>query len=337
MLRIHFTSEDLIRTRVTPAADPLWEIVLSLHMLQTRPRTLAMEKWSREVRGRIVHRCRPGLLARLVPLAPIASYMPDFLTPSERTGSLGAGVETVMSTPTTRVRREMHQLAAVSRLPAWAGDLAAGKADSLRELGDALGEYHRHALAPYWHRIQERVDTDRAERAQAVLAGGPERLLETLSPQMTWRRPVLEIAYPVDRDLHLDGQGLTLVPSFFCQTYPITLADVTLPPVLAYPIIHAGSPPAPGSDGLSPLLGATRAAVLAAAQPGRSTGELAKLLNISAGTASYHVSALRDAGLVNSHRRANVVVHTATPLGGTLLRSCDTPETAAPAARPTVC
>ena len=32
-LRLHFTAEDLLRTRVLTAPDPMWEIVLSLHHL----------------------------------------------------------------------------------------------------------------------------------------------------------------------------------------------------------------------------------------------------------------------------------------------------------------
>ncbi|WP_344587315.1 winged helix-turn-helix domain-containing protein [Actinomadura vinacea] len=301
------------------AADPMWEIVLSLHILQTRRPAFTLDKWRREVRGRFTDQRRRGQLARLMPLAPIATYMPDFLTPSHAAGNLVEGIDAVLSTPPPRLRREMQRLGAVSRLPAWAGELAAGKSDPLHNLGKALGDYHRFALAPYWHHIQERVDTDRTARGQALLDGGPEHLLETLSPQTSWRRPVLEINYPVDRDLRLDGRGITLLPSFFCQTYPITLADVTLPPVLVYPIAQAGFPSAPTAEGLSALLGATRAAILVATRPGRSTGELAKLLNVSAGTVSYHVSALRDAELVISRRNANMVVHTTTPLGGKLL------------------
>ncbi|MEK8108038.1 hypothetical protein NKG94_29175 [Micromonospora sp. M12] len=34
MLKIHFSGEDILRTRVAPAADPVWELVLSLHALR---------------------------------------------------------------------------------------------------------------------------------------------------------------------------------------------------------------------------------------------------------------------------------------------------------------
>ncbi|CAM5243118.1 hypothetical protein SMICM304S_07027 [Streptomyces microflavus] len=36
MLRIHFTDADLARTRIATAPDPVWEIAVSLHRLQSR-------------------------------------------------------------------------------------------------------------------------------------------------------------------------------------------------------------------------------------------------------------------------------------------------------------
>ncbi|WP_053170532.1 ArsR/SmtB family transcription factor [Streptomyces sp. SBT349] len=323
MLRIHFTAEDLIRTRVAASADPLWEIVLSLHTLQARHCPRVFQKWSREIRGRIGKHRNPGLLAHLLPLTPIASYRPDFLTPSETIGNLAAGIDAVMSTPPSRLRRELQQLSSISRLPTWSDELAAGKPEQLRVLGSALRDYHQVALAPYWKDIREQVDLDRMARGQILLDGGPERLLETLSPQSSWRRPVLEVRYPVDRSLHLDGRGLMLVPSFFCSTYPITLADTTLPPVLVYPIPQAGFPPDRAHGGLSALLRPTRVAMLIAARPGRSTTGLARLLNMSPSTVSYHASVLRAADLITSRRYANVMLHTTTQLGITLLRGRD--------------
>jgi DNA-binding transcriptional ArsR family regulator len=38
-------------------------------------------------------------------------------------------------------------------------------------------------------------------------------------------------------------------------------------------------------------------------------------------TASHHTNVLRDAGLITSHRHANTVLHTLTPLGAALLRT----------------
>src|SRR2546430_3744573 len=37
MLRIQFTTEDVAHTRIAPRADPLWELVLAVHMLRRQP------------------------------------------------------------------------------------------------------------------------------------------------------------------------------------------------------------------------------------------------------------------------------------------------------------
>ncbi|MFC5827413.1 ArsR/SmtB family transcription factor [Nonomuraea insulae] len=304
-------------TRVAQEAAPFWEILLSLQALQTGQGGGAFDGWRRQTRASLGKEEFRPLLRCLLPLVPVARYVPDFLTPS---GGLEQGMETMLSTSPKRLRREMEALGTVSRLPSWTADLAAGRSPALTELVRCLHGYFRVALSPVWDRIEALVNADRAIRGRALLDGGSERLLATLGPHIRWNRPVLEVDYPTSRDLHLDGRGLLLVPSFFCWRLPIGLADPALPPVLAYPVARDVAPAGPHLD---PLLGATRTAILGATRTSRSTGELALLLRVSAATASYHASVLRDAGLITSRRRAKQVLHTATPLGLSLLGGQD--------------
>ncbi|MFD0775700.1 ArsR/SmtB family transcription factor, partial [Streptomonospora algeriensis] len=139
-----------------------------------------------------------------------------------------------------------------------------------------------------------------------------------------WCGPVLEVAYPVPRDLRLAGRDLHLVPSYFCHRYPIALHDPQMPPVLVYPAVHTAVPVAATVDprrraALEKLLGRTRAAVLAAIADGCTTTELAQRLEISPASASEHATVLRGSGLVHSHRRRNTVWHRVTELGLRLL------------------
>ena len=74
------------------------------------------------------------------------------------------------------------------------------------------------------------------------MGGGIEGMLANLSPTMRWKPPVLHVKYPMsDQDLHLDGRGLRLIPSYFTWNAPVSLADPRLPPILRYPLHH---PPA---------------------------------------------------------------------------------------------
>ena len=56
MLRIHFTPQDVARTRVATSVDPLWEIVLSLHVLQMREPPVAFHQWRAVARENILRR-----------------------------------------------------------------------------------------------------------------------------------------------------------------------------------------------------------------------------------------------------------------------------------------
>jgi hypothetical protein len=81
----------------------------------------------------------------------------------------------------------------------------------------------------------------------------------TLRRSVRWRAPVLEAAYPIDQDLHLDGRGLVLLPSFFCWRTPITVKDPRMTPVLVYPVEwHLGWDNPARVRSLANLLGRTR-------------------------------------------------------------------------------
>jgi len=320
MLRVHFTSEDLTRVRIAPGPDFLWEVSNSFQTLQRRDGGRVFGEWRRWVRPRLPDDCRI-----LAPLLPPHGDSPDFLTPtSGHHGTLQAAVDTLLRTPTTRLRADLARVAATRRLPPWTQSLAAGDVRALHRLGQAVRTYHREALAPFWRRIHAQVDVDRALRVRALLDGGTEALLSGLSPQIRWQHPVLEVAYPVEQTLHLRGRGLTLQPSFFCWPQPLTLADAELPPVLGYPIEHTAdwtqAALARRGDPLAALLGQTRTAVLRASYDGCSTVELARLLGVTHPAVSQHVQVLRAAGLVTTVRSGGRSLHLATAHGRALLR-----------------
>ncbi|SCL54320.1 Helix-turn-helix domain-containing protein [Micromonospora citrea] len=334
MLKIHFSAEDILRTRVAPAADPVWELVLSLHLLPTRDRDPLLAGWRHTVTRGLRQGPASAGLRLLLALNPPRGYFPDFLTPYESTDGFEAGLEAVRRTPVSLLRRDLSLLAAGNALPAAATALARGEPGTLHDLTGAMEQYRDLAIDPYWTRIQAAVEADRARRARSLLDGGVEGLLAGLRPALHWESGVLQVrGYPHSRELHLDGRGLLLVPSFFCAATPVALLDPALPPVLVYPVDRLGGlAPAPGEaagpgtpdagrEALAALLGRTRAAVLAVSDDGCTTGEVARRLNISPAAASQHTTVLRNAGLLVSHRDRNTVLHTLTPLGRAMLNS----------------
>ncbi|MEU4199620.1 hypothetical protein AB0F64_06680 [Streptomyces sp. NPDC026294] len=259
MLRVHFTTQDLRRTRIAEGADPLWETVLSLHRLRESRTEPALAAWRQHAA-----RHGPGPLRMLLPLVPPRGYFPDFLTPAAGSAGVEPGLEAVMTTPRRRLRGEIGLLAGQTYRPghgqhaappSWMRSLADGEPAALRALARSLRTYHHTALGPGWPLIGQRVEADRTLRLHALRQDGAEAMLRTFGPEMRWRRPVLEVIYPRDGDLRLEGRGLLLVPSYFC-TRPVTFVDTELPPVLVYP---AAPPVRAAESGRAAQAGAGRA------------------------------------------------------------------------------
>ncbi|MFD4676752.1 ArsR family transcriptional regulator [Lentzea sp. NPDC058450] len=314
MLRVHFTAEDLARVRVAAGPDPMWEILLSLHVLRQRSATPVFGAWRAAAKATL-----PDDTRWLMQLAPPVGYSPDFLTPTAGSCAVDAGIDAVLSTPVESLRADLEQLDC-PRLDPRTHLLADGDVATLDSLGDALRGYYSHALAPIWDEVRAVVDADRAVRARSFLDNGCEGMLSALHPTISWSSPVLSIEsrFPL-RDVRLRGQGLVLVPSYFCWERPIMLRDPRRAPVLVYPIardLHVGGA---GRRSLEALLGRTRAAALEVIAGGCTTSELARRLGISAASASAHASVLRDAGLAVAQRHRNSVLHTASALGVSLL------------------
>ncbi|MER5896439.1 helix-turn-helix domain-containing protein [Streptomyces sp. NPDC001876] len=325
MLRIHFTDADLARVTVATRPDPLWEITGSLHRLQTRNGRWAYADWLRDFGPRI-HEAGLSRALRnvLLPLFVRAAYFPDFLTPAAGAAGLTPGLKAVLDAPAKHVEGELDLLTrrVISTPP---GLRRFAERDQREDLVQLLREYYDAVIAPHSDRILAGVTTDRLMRSRALLSGGVAGLLGSLTPRMRWRPPVLEVDYPAeDRHFHLDGRGLTLVPSYFCWNYPVALADPSLPPVLIYPLNH--EPGATTSRDcednlpLAALIGGTRAVLLRIVANGASSSELARLAGISPATVTFHTRALRDAKLISSQRHSSVVLHVLTPLGAALLR-----------------
>ncbi|SFN41860.1 Helix-turn-helix domain-containing protein [Streptomyces sp. cf124] len=320
-LRIHFTYDDLARVVLAEEPDPLWEGLLSLHLLQNRDGALVFGRWRRTSRGHF-----DPELPRLRHLAPPRGYSADFLTPAGAAGGLEAGLDARLATPRARLRTDLAELSLARPLPGWARPLADGEPQALRGLAGLVRRHHERFVAPYWSQVRARFDDARSVAARALLRSGFSGLAAGLHPSLRWSAPVLHIAGAhLQGDLHLDGRGLRIIPSFFCWPGPIVLKDGALPPVLVHPVTHdprwlAPPPDAPGThQALAALLGRARAAVLEEVADGRTTSEVAARVGLSPATVSHHVAVLRESGLLTSRRIGGAVLHTVTVLGADLL------------------
>lgn len=318
VLRINFTESDLARIRLADEPDPLWETLLSLHLLQEHRPAPRYAPWRDRVATRLDRDMRP-----LLALAPPRGYSPDFLTPAAASEGLEAGLDALRNTPAETFHADLGVLAEYQAYAGRFQALADGDRRAVHGLVDRVGRYYDLALRPYWMEIRGAVGATRVSHAKELAGGGLGRLFGGLHPSVRWNENVLELhGFIIDREIHLNGRGLRLVPSFFCRQAPIMLRDQSLPPVLVYPIEtdRARAPVRRPCDGpVGALIGRTRAAILAATADGCTTTELARRLNISPATASHHASVLRDAGLITTIRVGTSVLHTLHPKGDLLL------------------
>jgi DNA-binding transcriptional ArsR family regulator len=328
VLRMHFTAEDFARIRVASSPDPLWELVMSIHKLRTSTGGLAFQAWRSTALPALAERPKRARELLLRQLVPRRGDFPDFLTPVDAVQGFEQGVQSIMTTPSAQLTRDIELISRQRKLPSWAPDLATGERATLDRLADSLRTYHDRVISPFWTVVHAHTDADRGLRARAFLDNGVDGLLESFRPVLRWQRPVLEAEYPVDYDVHLDGRGLLLIPSYFCWHNPVTLIDRSCPvPVLVYPVAHdltltsAYGPFADRDTGrrLGALLGRTRGEILIALTNMHTTGELARRLNLSPPTVSQHTTVLREAGLLTTRRDANRSLHVVSPLGDALL------------------
>ncbi|WP_244943071.1 winged helix-turn-helix domain-containing protein [Streptomyces inhibens] len=332
--RIHFTSHDLARTRPAEVPMPLSELSMAARVLQDRSQSRLLDTWRRRSRAQLSARARMALS-----LIPPVGWSPTFLTPAQAGGPEEL-LEQVRATPRKLIRAEMAVIAENQPVPAWARRLS-DDAELREELYDGLGHLYTQLMSSHWTQIIGQFTADRTVRVRQFLNGGVERLLCQVNPQwVRWNPPVLEIRNRIEHDLHLEGQGIVLVPSLFA-TRSIVADDTHAQsqPTVTYPVAHdqplrqlflltAKPTTSSSAVALSALLGNTRAAVLnaIAEHPGCSTKELAALTGIAPPSASEHATVLREAGLISTVRHRNTALHSPTSLGIVLLNTADSPS-----------
>ncbi|MBO4258230.1 ArsR/SmtB family transcription factor [Streptomyces griseorubiginosus] len=325
MKRIHFTAEDLARTRVATTIGVAAETIDTVKLLRDRDAGLAFRHWHLSVRGRLGQQA--GALAALMPvrgpLIDATSLMGD-------TASIDEAVENLMAAPRALMRLELENLDLHPTHRSWARNLMDGDREARLQVATALRACHSVTVAPYWGRVRSHLSEVRAGYVGTMADGGVERLLTTLcAPLIRWRPPVLEVVHTHDADIHLNGRGLVIAPTMF-STRQVELLypplDPDRAPVLAVPSLSGASLDTAlwkGVESTAPsldeLLGRTRAAVLRATIGGCGTTELARRLHISPATASHHATALRNARLITTRREGKAVLHTVTSLGIALL------------------
>ncbi len=319
--RIHFTTEDMLRTRIAPTLGPLAETIFGLRLLccaKSNPPGLA--PWQNQARGRLNPRMRP-----LAALGPHGALGVDLWTLTGEAATIEAGLEALVAMRPEHVRTELEILNGDTALPAWAWQLTDHDPSARRLLADSAKATYHALLEPVWPRVRNHLHAESAARGRAIIDGGVERLFTTLHPRIRWSAPVLEVGMKSESTIRLGGRGIVLVPSLFIGERFVLLTDIAneeTPPKLVFPAPMAdplGSATGKRHGALANLLGHNRATVLSRIADGCTTSELARRAGVSLAAASQHATVLREAGLITTRRDGGAVFHSLTALGAELL------------------
>jgi DNA-binding transcriptional ArsR family regulator len=188
---------------------------------------------------------------------------------------------------------------------------------------DALAAMWRLCFAPSWARMRAVLEADILYRGRVAAGAGLGAALTGLTPRVTFDGRHLDVRLASDLSglRQVRGEGVTLVPSMFVNRVCVP-ADDTLPPTLMYPARGQGamwSPAAaPDAGAVRELLGASRAALLAALGEPASSTELALRLNVTTSAVNQQLRLLARAGLLNRARYGRSVLYYRSDLGESL-------------------
>jgi DNA-binding transcriptional ArsR family regulator len=336
-VRLLLSGEDLARLTVLGAADPLTEVQSAAHRLAFgRAIDAPAATWARRtasVLGPTGALIMDVLGSGLAVCSDLGQHLERF------TVEFDDFADSIRRVPPRIWESEVDSLLDWGIPPGRPGEMANDRR-RIDQFATVIDRFQQAAVRPYWPVISATVAAHSDAVAQRLAIGGPDAVLNSLHPSVTWEDPILtitgdrsEMCAPhcahktiSEQVMHappqpLDGRGLTLVPSVLTTDVSVFAPEEAdaddRPWELSYPVpwnwtvrtdVHRHA--------LAALMGATRAAVLDSLL-GRilTTSELARGTHISPASASEHASVLRTAGLLTSTRERSRVYHRLTPVG----------------------
>ncbi|WP_424950652.1 DUF5937 family protein [Deinococcus sp.] len=290
-------------------------------------------------------RAQLGALA-LEPLHALirpSGYLPDFITPPPSTPmpDFAQELATLRRTPPELVRLEVGRVWARQTPPPAAQVFLDDPAAALETLAAMLDRYWTLLLAPHWPRWRSMLEEDVLLRGRALALYGPEQMFNALSPLIRFTQGRLLIEHSLcagpDAAAQLEGRGLVLIPSAFVWPAVMTILDPPWQPTLAYTPLGLGGlwsgalPPAHAAT--EALMGKGRARIFVQLEIPATTHELAGRLCLAPSSVSQHLSALKQAGLVDPRRRGRAVYYALSNRGRQLRQLFE--DQAAPLPPPT--
>jgi DNA-binding transcriptional ArsR family regulator len=190
---------------------------------------------------------------------------------------------------------------------------------SLAALADALGEYWMRVFERQWPTMESVLEREVLTLGSRLVAEGAGALLARLHPRITLHAGTLRWASEaMGQEIELADNKLRVVPML--SGPDAILSSLTeAGAVIAYAapgtsLLWEAADDSAG-DGLTQVLGATRARVMLAVAMPASTVDVAHQLAMSTALASHHLKGLEEQGLVDGLRFGRRVYYRLTARG----------------------
>jgi len=301
LIRIRLSDTDLVSLRLS--YGPYWDILCAaLRVSGSGPRSGApRQRALLGAAGSVA--AIPGVQA----LQP--RVVPAFLTiPTEPGEGLEASLDRLMAVKPTETESDIADYASAfpdrreAILAAWSSPL-----ETLASLRAELLAAWQRGFGAAWPAIEAVHQGDLMYRSLALTRSGPAELLEDLRPAAWLDGNDLCVPATYAARYAPGGAGLVLITSVFAPDELLTGTIrwgrwVVVHPPVGRAMLWLHDPLAAPLAQLSQLIGPVRAQILTALEIPRTTGDIADLCRLAPNTTSYHLSRLRDAGMVASSR-----------------------------------
>ncbi len=158
VFRIHFTTEDLARTKVADAPMPLLELKQAARALQRTDQPARLSGWRRHARARLSAEARLAL-----DFIPPVGWSPTFIGPPRADGPAEL-IEQVRATSPGQIRKALTTILPTTEAPSATRHLT--DPDFLGRLCDGLSALYDVLLAPYWPAMADAFTADRSVRVR---------------------------------------------------------------------------------------------------------------------------------------------------------------------------
>ncbi|MEJ2858578.1 MULTISPECIES: ArsR/SmtB family transcription factor [unclassified Saccharothrix] len=321
MLTLRVDADTVSRTRLSPS--PASESLAWLRLTAASGRHPVFGDPGPPARASLAHP-DVALLADLLPRNG-DTYTPDLLTPQPGTDArrhlLDEQIAQIEATSQDDLETQVltytpthwsRELPATTRRIAESGRMQ-------RRLANGLARFWRDTLADGWPELRSITDQDIAHRATTIASHGVGRTFAALHPDLKWTGNAVTLATSWDAEVDVTGRDLVLAPSVLGRSDVVIQVDTPGQCVLYYPAHRVGAHRDRRPRTIAPVVGTTRATLLAALDTARSTTELATRTGYSPATISYHLTALHRAHLVTRVRAGRYVLYERTAHAAGLL------------------